>query len=62
MGEDVLTLRCGKCRREQAYHRSIDPSVPHSVATIVVSRCDRCDDGDFGTEWWLDAAGNEVRP
>lgn len=57
-----ITLRCHKCMREQAYPRQIDPSIPVGVATIVVSRCDRCDNGDFGTEWWLDAAGKEVGP
>ncbi len=30
------------------------------VATISFSRCDRCDDGDFGTERWLDTDGKEV--
>jgi hypothetical protein len=57
-----ITLRCDKCKREQSYARDIDPSVPANVATIVVSRCDRCDDGDFGTEWWFDANQNEVLP
>lgn len=65
-GRDIdrsaITLRCDKCKREQDYPRAADPSVPAAVAVIVVSRCDRCDDGDFGTEWWLDAAGNEVAP
>jgi hypothetical protein len=55
-----ITLRCDKCKREQSYPRSVDPSIPARVATIVVSRCDRCDIGDFGTEWWLDANGKEV--
>lgn len=57
-----ITLRCGKCKREQSYPRDVDPSIPTAVATIVVSRCDRCDDGDFGTETWLDADGQEVVP
>lgn len=61
-GEARITLRCGKCKREQAYPRDVDPSIPTAVATIVVSRCDRCDDGDFGTEHWLDADGQEVAP
>ncbi len=55
-----ITLCCGKCKREQDYARAADPSIPASVATIVFSRCDRCDDGDFGTEQWLDADGQEV--
>ena len=55
-----ITLRCGKCKREHAYARVADPSIPAAVATIVFSRCDRCDDGDFGTEQWLDADGQEV--
>lgn len=55
-----ITLRCGKCKREQDYPRDVDPSIPAEVATIVFSRCDRCDDGDFGTEQWLDAHGQEV--
>ena len=59
---DAITLRCHKCKREVAYERGIDPSIPAEVATIVASRCDRCDDGDFGTEWWLDANGRDVAP
>lgn len=55
-----IILRCGKCKREQAYRRDVDPSIPAGVATIIFSRCDRCDDGDFGTEQWLDADGQEV--
>lgn len=62
MSSAQITLRCGKCRREQEYDRDVDPSIPAQVATIVVSRCDRCDDGDFGTEIWLDAAGGEIAP
>lgn len=58
----MITLRCGKCAREQDYARAADPSIPAEVATIVFSRCDRCDDGDFGTEQWLDADGQEVVP
>ena len=58
----MITLRCGKCAREQDYARVADPSIPAAVATIVFSRCDRCDDGDFGTETWLDADGQEVVP
>jgi len=57
-----ITLRCDKCKREQGYDRDIDPTIPAEVATIVVSRCDRCDNGDFGTEWWVDANGREVEP
>jgi hypothetical protein len=59
-GEAAITLRCDKCKRAQAYPRDVDPSIPAHVATIVFSRCDRCDNGDFGTERWLDAAGEEV--
>jgi hypothetical protein len=55
-----ITLRCGKCKREQEYQRAADLGVPAAVATIVFSRCDRCDNGDFGTEQWLDAGGQEV--
>lgn len=54
------TLRCDMCKRERDYSRLADPSIPAQVATIVVSRCDQCDDGDFGTEWWLDASGKEI--
>ena len=57
-----ITLRCGKCKREQEYPRAADLGVPAAVETIVFSRCDRCDDGDFGTEHWLDADGHEVVP
>jgi hypothetical protein len=57
---EAITLRCDKCQREQAYPREVDPSIPANVATIVFSRCDRCDNGDFGTEWWLDASGHLV--
>lgn len=60
MGELQITLRCHRCKREQSYAREIDPSIPPEVATIVTSRCDRCDDGDFGTERWLDAKGKEI--
>jgi hypothetical protein len=42
------------------YDRSIDPSIPVTVAVIEVSRCDECDDGDFGTETWFDAMGAEI--
>lgn len=61
-GEREITLRCHSCKREQSYPRDIDTSIPAEVATIVVSRCDRCDDGDFGTEWWLDEIGKEIAP
>lgn len=57
-----ISLRCDKCKREQSYPRDIDPHIPANVATIVASQCDECDEGDFGTEWWLDADGNEVEP
>lgn len=59
---DKITLRCHRCKREQAYARDIDPSIPANVAVIVASRCDQCDNGDFGTEWWLDTDGQEVVP
>ena len=39
---DAITLLCDKCKRQQEYDRGIDPSIPAEVATIVVSRCDRC--------------------
>jgi hypothetical protein len=55
-----ITLHCEKCKREQVYAREADPGIPEMVATIAFSRCDRCDDGDFGTERWLDADGKEV--
>jgi hypothetical protein len=59
---DPIILRCSKCKREQSYARDIDPSIPADVATIVFSRCDLCDNGDFGAELWLDAKGHEVVP
>jgi len=55
-----ITLHCKTCKREQVYARETDPGIPEMVATISFSRCDRCDDGDFGTERWLDADGKEV--
>lgn len=55
-----ITLRCGQCKREQTYPGDVDPSIPAAVEAIVFSRCDRCDDGDFGTEQWLDGDGQEV--
>lgn len=56
-----LSLSCPKCKRTMAYDRTIDPSIPAHVATIRII-CDRCDDGDFHTETWFDASGNEVLP
>lgn len=55
-----IELRCDQCKREASYARWTEGDIPDEVATIVVSRCLQCDNGDFGTEWWLDAAGNEV--
>lgn len=44
------------------YDREIDPSIPACVALIESSPCDKCDNGDFGSETWYDGDGNEVIP
>lgn len=59
---DAILLRCRHCKREMQYERTIDPDVPSNVAVIESSKCDVCDDGDFGTETWFDAAGEVVVP
>jgi hypothetical protein len=58
---DIL-LVCTRCKRTDAYARDIDPSIPEKVVRIEGGPCPRCDDGDFGTETWYDADGNEVVP
>ncbi|MER9217927.1 hypothetical protein NKI48_03180 [Mesorhizobium sp. M0644] len=55
-----ILLRCRGCGRRKSYARTIDPDIPAAVATIESSACDRCDNGDFGSEAWLDADGKEV--
>lgn len=57
-----ITLYCRCCKRSLAYDRSIDPAVPLVVSRIESSRCDICDNGDFGSETWLNAEGQEVVP
>jgi hypothetical protein len=42
------------------YPRHVDPTIPDNVVVIAQGHCDRCWDGDFDTETWLDARGREV--
>lgn len=56
----ALLLKCRGCGRRKSYARGIDPDIPAQVVTIVSSACDRCDNGDFGSETWFDVAGKEV--
>lgn len=55
----AATLQCPKCKRERWYDKATDGAIPSRVARIVVI-CPTCDDGDFHSETWLDAHGNEV--
>lgn len=59
---DPIKLHCRQCGNTMDYGRDIDPDVPPEVVRIESSSCDRCDDGGFGTETWLDADGKEVIP
>ncbi|RWL14843.1 MAG: hypothetical protein E5X86_19645 [Mesorhizobium sp.] len=56
----AIILRCKRCGRKMKYSRKADPDLPTNVATIESSACDRCGNGDFGSETWLDADGLEV--
>lgn len=55
-----ILLVCLHCNREMDYARDIDPGIPDCVAVIEHTRCDDCDNGDFGQEFWFDADGREV--
>lgn len=59
MSDDII-LECACCGRTMPYARNIDPAVPLVVAKILHGRCDKCDNGDFGSEAWFDADGNEI--
>lgn len=54
-----IQLDCPSCGRRDDYPRIVDPTVPAAVVRIQ-SACNRCDNGDFSTETWFDADGNEV--
>jgi hypothetical protein len=54
-----IKLRC-QCGNAMDYDRSIDPSIPTSVAAILSTQCPECDDGGFGTETWFDTNGCEL--
>lgn len=58
----MITLHCRSCKRSVDYDRSIDPDIPAIVTRIESSACNRCDTGDFGTETWFNADGQEVVP
>lgn len=60
----MLTLRCEKCGREEAYNRSLDPGIPRWVAVLAQSHCDAigCDTADRHIERWLDSNGVERDP
>ena len=59
---EPIKLHCTKCDRRMDYPRHIDPDIPARVVSIESAPCDQCDNGDFGSETWYDADGNEVLP
>lgn len=56
----AVKLHCSGCGRKSTYPRAADPDLPANVVRIVSSVCDRCDNGDFGSETWFDADDREV--
>lgn len=56
---DAIRLKC-RCGNEGEYERSIDPSLPEVVATIISDKCPECDDGDRGSERYFDTEGREL--
>lgn len=58
--QGAIRLCCAKCGREMDYDRSIDPSIPDNVKTIISTACDKCCHGDFGSERYFDVVGREL--
>jgi len=56
----AIQLHCKGCGRKMKYSRKADPDLPLNVATIQTGNCDKCENGDFGWERWLNAEGKEI--
>lgn len=59
---DPIKLSCRRCGNTGSYDRCIDNTIPETVVRIETTLCDRCDDGDFMQEIWIDECGKEVLP
>lgn len=56
----MIVLECLGCGKKIGLPREVAIDVPRHVVKITQSMCDDCWNGDFDTETWYDADGNEV--
>ena len=56
---DAIKLAC-RCGCRGWVHRKDAADLPAIVETVVTDLCPECDTGDFGSERYFNAAGDEL--